>query len=417
MKKQVVIIFLTAAFLVFGIFACFMFDIFASSPMVPGVNLVGFQKSDWNADASILFIGKYYGIYKSTDHGKSTSLGYTIPTGVNHPLFIPDGLVWTVFIPKRVSGEKTDTLFVSVSGTGKLYRFTNITSATPTVDVVLDLGTQKDAGIVAMTEDSAGNLYAGEYHLPWTDQQANVYKSTNRGKTWPLLHNFKTGHIHFVKVNPYNNWLYVVCGESGDYDGNTDASSVFRSKDGTDNFVRVFNGINYFGHGTELTHDGITFLNNDVYLGEDGDFKKLPIWKFTDTGSGEPFTITSVFTPPTDNALFDDASTLNGTLFFTSEADCGTSRPECSGNDAITTQAVSSTDGENWTVINSTSTTKPLSYWLSWQTSHPERYNRVFYALSNATGYYIDYTDTGSVFWQWHLRFLKWWHIQFYPDK
>ena len=81
-------------------------------------------------------------------------------------------------------------------------------------------------------EDSSGNLYLAGYAWEEPNPSARLYKSTNRGLSWQEIKLWNCRHLHYVKVNPYNGWLYVLTCEHFTGIGFTDSSKAFRSKDG-----------------------------------------------------------------------------------------------------------------------------------------------------------------------------------------
>jgi hypothetical protein len=62
-------------------------------------------------------------------------------------------------------------------------------------------------------EDSNGNLFAGVYTLKDT-ANARIYKSTNNGASWTNIYYDSTArHIHDVKVDKSNNYIYATVGD------------------------------------------------------------------------------------------------------------------------------------------------------------------------------------------------------------
>jgi len=346
--------------------------------------LQGFQASDWDASGSNIYIGKNGVIYKSTDHGANFSSWYTVEAATCDSEYAMPDMFFVLFIPTRVGEETTDTMFFSTTCSDKLYRISDLTAETPTASVVIEnIGSEPSkasALFFSFTEDSQGNLYTGFYALSNSTGDALIYKSTNRGANWTQIKSFASQHIHAVKVNPYNNWLYAITGEDYNF-YYEDSHSVFRSKDGGATWARVFNGHDYWGANDHLILWSIGFSGTTVYLGKD-----IPsdgeVFRFTDDGSSEPFTITSVYSiaDPLTGGV-PDISNLSGTLFYTSSSEGG----------SVTTRAMTSTNGTDWTTLNTAAVT--VKEVLGSHTAHAGRYNRTFYSLSSTTGYYYDFTD------------------------
>jgi len=69
-----------------------------------------------------------------------------------------------------------------------------------------------------MDEDSLGNLYVGEYSGEWDANCAYIHKSTDGGLTWSISYNslaydWPGRHIHMVKVDPKNDFIYATQGD------------------------------------------------------------------------------------------------------------------------------------------------------------------------------------------------------------
>jgi len=64
-----------------------------------------------------------------------------------------------------------------------------------------------------LTAMSNGTLLINTYH---TGKDALIYHSDDNGTTWSMWQNLTaiaTDHIHFVRVNPYNDDIWVGCGD------------------------------------------------------------------------------------------------------------------------------------------------------------------------------------------------------------
>jgi photosystem II stability/assembly factor-like uncharacterized protein len=67
-----------------------------------------------------------------------------------------------------------------------------------------------------MGEDSEGRLFVGEYGGAWTDTCAYVHRSEDGGCTWALVYSCCCRHVHFVRVDPYTDFVYASIGDGAD---------------------------------------------------------------------------------------------------------------------------------------------------------------------------------------------------------
>ena len=278
------------------------------------------------------------------------------------------GHLWTVYVDSR------DYVFVSVISTNRLYRSID---GGATFQEVLNLNRpSNDGSIINMGEDELGNLYACEYGN--SQQGARLFKSTSGGASgsWISLGNFATRHLHNVKMNPYNNWLYLATSEPGDNAnglGNADARKIFRSKD----------------HGTTWTEVVVTnsssgfvamsFHNDWVVLGEDNAGSYSNIDRFQDTGSNQLFNLQTVWTNPSISMGYGGTNLGNYMLMAMGRE----------SHDAALNVLVS-TDSINWTSIFSANGTSSIDDHRGILTVHPNRSGVAYTCL--AVGYPASFT-------------------------
>ena len=329
-------------------------------------NIPIFMTTDVSSNGTVFAGDNNYKIYKSTDSGVTFSNIYTIPAQPS-PWGVHAGKVWTVFVDSR------NYLLVSAGSTNRIYRSTdNGTSFTE----VLNLNRSANDGmIISMTEDVSGNLYAAEYaNVP----PARLYKSTDGGATWSYLRSWDARHLHAVKFNPYNGWLYVVTGE--DVSGTTEHQTVWRSKDSGNNWILIV------ARGNELDtkYLPIEFIGNDVFLGRDQNrYGDTPdIEKVTDDGVSEPFTPITAYDNPYPNAIMTAATKVGDTIIFTTSAESWTA----------TCQVVKSDDGINWTVLH-TEDVSPTYLWINELTIHPRK-GIVYGCINHDSAYFVALPST-----------------------
>jgi len=317
--------------------------------------------TDVSSNGTVFAGDNNYQVYKSTDSGLTFSNIFSIPVQ-SDPWGVHAGKVWTVFVDSR------DYLLISAGSTNRIYRSTN--GGASFVEV-LDLNRSANDGmIISMTEDASGNLYAAEYaNVP----PARLWKSTDGGATWSSLRSWDARHLHAVKFNSYNGWLYVVIGE--DVSGTTEHQTVWRSKDAGTNWQLIVAR----GSGTDTKYLPIEFIGNDVYLGQDrnGPSDTDDIHKITDDGVSEPFSPITVYDNPYLAAIMTFATKLNDTIIFTTSSEGYTA----------TCQVVMSNNGVNWTVLNAQDVS-PSYRWINELTIHPRK-GIVYGCINISYCYYI----------------------------
>lgn len=347
--------------------------------------ITGIQGSDWDHTATYLYAAKGNEIYRSADGGSTYALWHTLPRTLDagaSDLF--QKRTYCLMIPTRISGETVDRMLVSEHGSDNLYYCADISQADPTFTSVIHIanvsnGVMKGGVMSPVTEDSDGNLYLGWYSNGLGYYDAKVYKSTDRGASWSMIKNFSGQHMHNVKVNPYNDWIYAVVGELGSSYGWNDGYDIFRSKNGGSSWELIVD------YSTGPKFLALEFVDDMVIMGQDQDLSENGyIYAFTDTGSGT-FTPTTVYNGGS-YALYLVASKMGDTVYFPS-----TIEPYTGGT--TTARMMSSTDGTNWTSEQSLSVTNTGSAWVNAYTAvptcHPDRGGKLVYSLSDASYYTI----------------------------
>jgi uncharacterized membrane protein/photosystem II stability/assembly factor-like uncharacterized protein len=165
-----------------------------------------------------IWIGKddiLYGYYdnelvKSTDNGKTWNTIYKFTEGEGS---------------SRVWVDSKGTIFAGRNNTGKMYMSkdngNNWVVSLKFVGQNAPLANGKSEGFGTlwnMDEDSLGNLYVGEYGGEWDANCAYIHKSANGGLTWSiaydsLAYGWPGRHIHMVKVDKKNDYIYATQGD------------------------------------------------------------------------------------------------------------------------------------------------------------------------------------------------------------
>ena len=136
-----------------------------------------------------------------------------------------------------------------------------------------------------------------DYHRPTGLLLAGRYSavaparllSSRDGEGWSVLSEWDARHIHDVRVNPANQWIYVIVGEG--YPRVTgDSHAIYRSKDGA-NFVRLFKSRRPF-------FLSVNFCRELVILGTDHPEGGNGIYAFADDGGDGPASPTEIFRFP-----------------------------------------------------------------------------------------------------------------------
>jgi hypothetical protein len=284
-----------------------------------------------------LFAGdSNYKLYRSDDGGVSFRQIYQF-TAQPSPISDIKGYVLTLFVDSR------NYIFVSIPGTNRLYR--SLDFGASFTQVLATSGSQNDGFYIAMTEDSQGSLYAATYGYSTYPQSPSLQKSSDGGANWTAIRRFSAVHLHNVKFNPSNGYLYVVTGEWTNGYNNQECERVFRSKDLGATWSIAVNRPQEIQAQGATVYCPLLFNGNWVYLGSDQAYKYNWIERFQDDGSGGNFTPQRVYNFPQDGYFpVYSAAWFGSTLLFSSTAEfySGTSR------------IVASDDGVNWQVIKST---------------------------------------------------------------
>jgi len=335
-------------------------------------NIPLFMTNDVSSNGTVFAGDSNYNIYKSTDCGITFTNIFTIPTQSNN-WGLMAGRVWTTFVDSR------DYVFVSAGGTNRLYRSINYGTSFSEVLNMPDRTTYADADIISMTEDASGNLYGAEYADTMPPGGSRLWKSTDGGGTWSSVSKtWSARHLHAVKYNPSNGWIYVVLGEGG----GADYQTVWRSKDSGNNWACVVERAESDPYATKYLP--IEFMGSDVYLGQDhqGATETNLIQKITDNGAG-PYTPVTVYNNTYYAAIMTSATKLGDTMMFSS----------CSESvNPATCQVVMSNDGSTWTVLNAQPVSTAYIY-INRLTVHPRtgfvygciNYNYCYYIASPST--------------------------------
>jgi hypothetical protein len=320
-----------------------------------------FEGSDVDSKGNV-FVGYNYSVYKSVDNGRNFTLVFTIPYQSN-PWTLMAGRIWSVYVDSR------DYVFVSAIGTNRLYRSTD--GGTSFVEVLNLNRTWNDGGIINMDEDELGNLYACEYGA---DKSARLFKSSTGGEpgSWSSIRDFDTRHLHNVRMNPYDTWLYVATSEDSGL-GDTESRSIFRSKDHGATWTRVVQ------QPTSLSgFVGMAFLNDTVVLGEDNAGGYSNIDKFRDDGNDTLFTTQTVWTNPSATNFYGATKLGNHLVFATGRE----------SNDG-TLYVLESTDAQNWNAIDSMFASSSNDDHRGILNPHPNRNGRVYTCqVAGSASYY-----------------------------
>jgi hypothetical protein len=289
--------------------------------------------SVFTANGTLLAGDNNYNLYRSDNKGVTFRLIYQFPKQPN-PNSAIAGYVMNVYVDSR------NYFFISIPATNRLYRSTNFGSSF--TEVLNTNGSQNDGLYITLTEDSQGNLYTATYCNSISPLQPSVLESIDGGATWKIIATFDSVHLHAVKFNPSNGFLYVATSEWTQGYSNTQCERIFRSKDlGKTWSIVVNRPAEIQGYGPTI-YAQILFNESWVYLGTDKAYQINDIERFYDNGSNIAFIPQTVYTFPSDCAFpVISAVWLDKTMLFSSTAEFynGTSR------------IVASDDGLNWQII------------------------------------------------------------------
>lgn len=170
-------------------------------------------QSIWIGSDNVLY-GYYNGkIVKSTDDGRTWITIYKFTEGEGS---------------RQVWIDSRGTIFTGNDNTGKMYMSKDndnnwvVSLKFVCQNATLANGKSEGFGTLwKMDEDSLGNLYVGEYGGEWDANCAYIHKSTDGGLTWKiaydsLAYGWNGRHIHIVKVDKKNDYIYAAQGDGYD---------------------------------------------------------------------------------------------------------------------------------------------------------------------------------------------------------
>jgi hypothetical protein len=316
-----------------------------------------------------LFAGdSNYKLYRSDDNGASFRQIYQFPSQ-SSPNSAITGYVLMIFIDSR------GYIFVSIPGTNRLYR--SVDFGVSFTQVLVTGGSQNDGFYIAMTEDSQGSLYAATYCYSIYPQNPPLMKSSDGGANWTAIRRFSAVHLHNVKFNPANGYLYVVTGEWTNGCNNQECERIFRSKDLGATWSIAVNRPQELQAEGNTVYNPMLFSGNWVYIGSDEAYKYNWIDRFQDDGSSSNFTTQRVYNFPQDGYFpVYSAATFGTTLLFSSTAEF------YSGSSRI----VVSDDGVNWQIMKSTAVSQSQHH-TGVLTANPK--GAVFYSDGSGLTYSI----------------------------
>ncbi|HEY0412916.1 MAG TPA: hypothetical protein VGD66_07235 [Allosphingosinicella sp.] len=374
-------------------------------------SLKHFRGSDWNNAGTAIYAvhhettGNYDAIYRSNDGITFESVG----CGSLPPVTKSTAYFWfsvPLFIPTAKPGD-TEKMLISPIGSQTLYVCDDI-SKTPLTFAPLSLDSV-DTGSAGVwngfADDAAGNVYVGWYAMDSSENKAILYKSSAAEgyTTWHIVTSWEARHIHTVRVNPFNGYLYVVVGEPRDSSVATDSADsakVMRSKDGgatwtclTDTWANT--PVEPCAPDIPLLYLGLYFstlgfIKERVVLGEDTDFKRGRIFYFDDDGrdgtdSAKPLPFTPQPTYQTCNPgeFFLGAASMGDRLYLASQYLAPT-------QGVVSTRCVSTCDGVTWTLEQVCASVPDINASsMGIITQHPDRAGKLIYALSPTDSFVI----------------------------
>jgi hypothetical protein len=320
-----------------------------------------FEGSDVDSQGNV-FVGYNYSIYKSVDNGTTFTLEFTIPFQPN-PWTLMAGRIWCVYVDSR------DYVFVSAISTNRLYRSTDRGAS---FAEVLNLGRSgNDGGIINMDEDELGSLYACEYGA---SKSARLFKSSVGGNlgSWSSMRDFDSRHLHNVRINPYNNWLYLATSEDSGL-GDTESRSIFRSKDHGALWTRVVQQPSSLSGFVAME-----FYNEWVVLGEDNAGGYSSIDRFKDDGNDNLFSTQTVWVNPSITNFYGGTKLGNHLVFATGRE--GHNTMLC---------VLESTDSINWIAVDSIFSSSGSDDYRGILSPHPNRNGRIYTCqVAGSAAYY-----------------------------
>lgn len=394
---------------------------------IPLPGLQGFRGSDWDNAGKTLYAVKYdydegYDrIWKSTDRGQTFDLCNITFDGQapssTFPVTAPSAYfnyAIPLMIPTKLSLDETDKMLIAPIGSQTLYLCSDISQ-----DTLAFISVHKDDdnpgaggvfnGFAECRTEGELYLYFGWYAIGVDgvdiDNKAFLYNAIGDYKKWQRIGAWEARHIHTVRVNPYNNYLYVVLGEPNAASPNVaDAGKIMRrdlNNWRTTGWVCVTD--TWKTHACQVPNGpdlGLYFstlefipYSNWVVLGEDTDWCKGRIFSFYDDGRDGsnpskqlPFDPIYRYTAPNLGEFWLGAVRMGDKLYFASMFLIFSAEPE-------STQCVSTKDGITWMLEESCN--KPparlgdnCTHGVF--TYHPERGRMLIFSLSYKDSWYIE---------------------------
>jgi hypothetical protein len=207
--------------------------------------------------------------------------------GINNPIY-----TFSKDLPGRlIFFTRIGNILCSLENSGEVYLSQNNgQSFTPVLTLSKPTSWAMNWGV-----EQIGNIILlGEYHLD-NDSRANIYISKNEGQSFKhLLSIPKERHIHFIKKDPYSEYIYLTIGD--------DTKDVYRMSIQTLKPELLFKNSHLMSVG---------FHPDYVAFGSDKEYQNFINLLYRD---GK--TTTFDLTPPRDNMVYDFAN-LNGKMLST----------------------------------------------------------------------------------------------------
>lgn len=196
--------------------------------------LNGFFDSIYQSSNSYLYGVNNTGVFKSIDNGLTYTKLYSLPSGMSsRKIFVTsqDNILVGLY-------NSTNSSIAVSSGNQ-----TNFTTINP-----FFCKNQTNMGIgslyFAIDEGLDQSIFIGEYGgASNISRCAYIYKSTNNGLTFSMVYNgtnqtFPSRHIHLLKVNPYNGYIYASTSD----DTYENSSKLLKSTDNGLTWNTIYNG-------------------------------------------------------------------------------------------------------------------------------------------------------------------------------
>jgi hypothetical protein len=171
-----------------------------SSPTYKEANVTKAIQGSWIANDGTLYAGVNQTLYKSLDQGITwqSVLTFAGSSPVGLSLAYVNSLNYVFTSPNSSAPANSLGLWRSIDGGNTWSKV-----------MALPL----DCSIIAMAEDSNGNLFAGIY-TTGTTGNASICKSTDGGAHWvTVYYDSSARHVHDLKVDESNNYVYATIGD------------------------------------------------------------------------------------------------------------------------------------------------------------------------------------------------------------